>query len=64
MNMLIRMAIPLMRLVGKAPANIQPFDCNELDAALKKAGFSVCQVEWHASKGKDNRPFIVARKAG
>ena len=66
MNVFIRMAIPLMRLVGKAPANIQPFDREELVDALENAGFAVELVEWHASKGKgkgkDRRPFILAHK--
>lgn len=63
MNPLIRLAIPLMRMVGKAPASVLALDSGDIRAALKRAGFTIEAEECHASKGKDIRPFIVARKA-
>lgn len=63
LNPLIRMAIPLMRLVGKAPRNIQSLDEASLLDALRRAGFSIEAVERHGSRGKDPRPFVVARMA-
>lgn len=62
MNPLIRYAIPLMRLVGKAPATVLVFSAKDLRAAIERAGFEILADERHASKGKDFRPFIVGRK--
>ncbi len=63
MNPFIRwVMIPAMRLIGKAP-KVLSFDQGELEAALKRAGFDVEAVEYHGTKGKDIRPFIVARKS-
>ena len=64
MNPLIRLLLPLMRWVGKAPATVRCFTAGELEAAVRAAGFAVVAVERHASKGRDARPFIVARKPG
>lgn len=61
MNPLIRLALPLMQMVGKAPyAGV--FSAQELSDLITAAGFEVVSTERHASKGKDSRPFIVARK--
>lgn len=61
MNPLIRLALPLMQAVGKAPyAGV--FSAQELSGFITAAGFDVLSTECHASKGKDSRPFIVARK--
>jgi len=62
MNFLIRLALPLMRLVGKAPEDVVFFDREELKSAMRAAGFEIKLVEMHGTKGKDIRPFIVARK--
>lgn len=64
MNPLIRLLLPLMRWVGKAPASVRCFTAGQLEAALRAAGFEVVAVERHASKGRDTRPFIVARRPG
>ncbi len=64
MNPLIRLLLPLMRWVGKAPATVHCFTASELEAAVRAAGFEVVAVERHASKGRDTRPFIVARRPG
>ena len=62
MNLFIRLAIPVMRLFGKAPEDVAVFDTGKLKAALQHAGFEIVALEKHASSGKDTRPFIVARK--
>lgn len=61
MNPVVRMAIPLMQLVGKAPY-VTAFSAQELEQAIEAAGFEVVERQRHASQGKDARPFIVARK--
>ena len=61
MNPLVRLAIPLMRLVGKAPSSVTPFSTISLEREIRTAGFELLQSELHGSQGKDVRPFIVAR---
>lgn len=62
MNPLIpRLALPLMRALGKAP-HVLCFSATELQEALAWQGLEIVSVEWHGSRGKDFRPFIVARK--
>lgn len=60
MSVLIRLAIPLMRLVGKAPS-VTTFTAASLEQAIREAGFAILENVRHGSKGKDIRPFIVAR---
>jgi ubiquinone/menaquinone biosynthesis C-methylase UbiE len=61
MNPLIRLALPLMQLVGKAPyASFQTGD--ELEREIAATGFEIVERARHASRGKDTRPFFVARK--
>lgn len=62
MNLLIRrIMLPAMRAVGKAP-HVTIFDGAELKAQVSAAGFELIANERHATKGKDVRAFIVARK--
>jgi ubiquinone/menaquinone biosynthesis C-methylase UbiE len=61
MNPLIRLAIPLMQRFGKAP-HVNVFSEVALKQAIHRAGFSIVACEHHATKGKDRRPVIVARK--
>ncbi len=61
MNPLILAALPVMRFLGKAP-HVLVFTSGELQAAIAAAHFDLVDVERHASKGKDTRPFIVARR--
>lgn len=62
MNPLIpRLALPLMRVFGKAP-HVLCFNAAQLQEALASHGLNIVSVEWHGTKGKDCRPFIVARK--
>ncbi|MCR6474645.1 class I SAM-dependent methyltransferase [Variovorax sp. ZS18.2.2] len=61
MNPLIRLALPAMRAIGKAPhAGI--FRATELSEYIDAADFEILATESHATKGNDNRPYIVARK--
>lgn len=62
MNPLIsRLAIPLARLLGKAPP-LLIFQEPTLLLALQGQGLRIEAVERHGSKGKDIRVFVVARK--
>lgn len=62
MNPLIRLALlPAMRALGKAPY-AGTFRLIELSQEMTAAGFEILQIENHATKGNDNRPYIVARK--
>lgn len=63
MNSLIPLAIKLMRLVGKAPATVARMGEADVVAAHERAGFEILHNERHGTKGKDIRPFIVARRA-
>ena len=62
MNPLIRLAVPVMRLVGKAPF-VAFFSAAELESEIQRAGFTIVERARHGSQRKDARIFIVARKA-
>lgn len=62
MNPLIRFAVPVMRLVGKAPY-VSFFSATELEADIADAGFEIIERGRHGSEPKDARLFIVARKS-
>jgi ubiquinone/menaquinone biosynthesis C-methylase UbiE len=62
MNPLIRLLLlPAMRAIGKAP-HVSSLGASALEQLVIGAGFDVLVRESHASKGKDQRPYIVARK--
>ena len=62
MNPLVsRLALPLMRAIGKAP-HLLCFDGNRLQSAIAHQGLDILSVERHGTRGKDIRVFIVARK--
>ena len=62
MNPLIPwVALPLARALGLAPP-VHCFQGPTLEAAIARHGFEVLAVERHATKGRDVRPYIVARK--
>ncbi len=63
MNALIRIAVPAMRMVGKAPY-VAFFTAQALEAEIAAAGFTIIAQERHGSGRKDARIFIVARKPG
>ncbi|MEM1366099.1 MAG: class I SAM-dependent methyltransferase [Pseudomonadota bacterium] len=60
---LTQLVIPTMRFIGKAPC-VVIFKPAELHEAIKRAGFEIEAEEYHGSaeKGRDFRPYIVARK--
>jgi ubiquinone/menaquinone biosynthesis C-methylase UbiE len=61
MNPLLRIALPLMQLVGKAPY-VAFLSAQDLEREISAAGFEIVERARHASRGKDARPFVVARK--
>ena len=62
MNPLVpRLALPLMRAIGKAP-HVLCFNASALQAAIVRQGPEILAVERHGTRGKDIRVFIVARK--
>ena len=63
MNPLIRLAVPVMQFVGKAPY-VAIFAAPALEREIEAAGFAIIERGRHGSGRKDARIFIVARKAG
>ena len=61
MNPLIRLAIPFMQLVGKAPY-VAVFSGPDLERDIRSAGFEIVESARHGTRGRDARPFVVARK--
>jgi hypothetical protein len=62
MNPLIPyLALPLMRVIGKAP-HVLCFRADALQSAIARHGMEIVSVERHGTRGKDFRVFIVARK--
>jgi ubiquinone/menaquinone biosynthesis C-methylase UbiE len=62
MNPLIRLAVPVARLIGKAPT-VSFFSASALEAEIAHAGFKILEKARHGSGRKDPRIFIVASKA-
>jgi ubiquinone/menaquinone biosynthesis C-methylase UbiE len=62
MNPLIRAAVPVMRMIGKAPF-VAFFAASALEAEIAGAGFTIITRERHGSGRQDPRIFIVARKS-
>ncbi|MDX1716803.1 MAG: class I SAM-dependent methyltransferase [Anderseniella sp.] len=61
MNPLIRLAIPILQFIGKAPSRVHPVNATQLAHLMEKAGFKIIATEYHGTKGKDVRPFFVAQ---
>jgi len=61
MNPLIRLAVPVARLLGKAPT-VSFFAAPALEAEIAGAGFKILETARHGSRRKDPRIFIVASK--
>jgi ubiquinone/menaquinone biosynthesis C-methylase UbiE len=61
MNPLIRLAVPMAQMVGKAPS-VSFLSAADLEADIERAGFSIVERDRHGSGRKDPRIFIVARK--
>lgn len=61
MSFAIRLALPLMQAIGKAP-HVDFFSETTLTGEITQAGFEIVASERHGTRGKDVRAFIVARK--
>lgn len=61
MNVMIRLAVPVLQAIGKAP-HVDIHSAEQLAADIEAAGFEIMANERHGSGRKDSRPFIVARK--
>ncbi len=61
MGVLIRVLVPLAQALGQAP-HLAFFTADELEREIAAAGFEIVERGRHASRGKDRRPFLVARK--
>lgn len=61
MNPLIRLAVPVMRAIGKAPF-VSFFTAAALEAEIAAAGFRIEERARHGSQAKDPRIYIVARR--
>lgn len=61
MGTLVRLAIPLMQVVGKAPF-VASFSEQELVREIEAAGFAIVENSRHGARGKDTRSFLVARR--
>ena len=61
MGFAIRLAVPLMQAIGKAP-HVDFFSETTLINEITQAGFEIVASERHGTRGKDVRAFIVARK--
>lgn len=55
------LVVPIARAFGKAPPVLNLSEA-DLVGAMRRHGLTVLAVERHASKGRDMRPWIVARK--
>lgn len=58
-----RLALPLMRAIGKAP-HVLCFNAQALVSAMTRHGVDMLAVERHGTQAKDIRLFTVARKPG
>ncbi len=61
MNAAIRWIIPAMQAMGQAPY-VAVFSSEELEREIAAAGFEIVARERHATRGKDARVFLAARK--
>jgi ubiquinone/menaquinone biosynthesis C-methylase UbiE len=61
MNPIIRIAVPVMQAFGKAPY-VACLSHQDLERELTAVGFAIVEHARHASRGRDTRPFLVARK--
>lgn len=61
MNPIFRALVPLMQVVGQAPY-VSFFSSEELEREIASAGFEIVERARHGTRGKDPRPFLVARK--
>lgn len=53
--------LPVMQLFGKAPYVVF-LSAEDLEREIAAAGFEIIERARHASRGRDARPFLVAKK--
>lgn len=53
--------LPVMKMFYRVP-HLGMFSAEQFRSSITKAGFDITDVEYHGTKGKDIRPFIIARK--
>lgn len=56
----LKMILPVMKLFGAAPADVQFFKTEELDALIEAAGFDFVERGFYSEKTRSR--FVVARK--
>jgi ubiquinone/menaquinone biosynthesis C-methylase UbiE len=61
MNLIVRVAVPMMQVIGKAPY-VAILSAEDLEREMAAAGFEIIERARHASRGRDARPFLVTRK--
>ena len=61
MTPLIRIAVPVMQLIGKAPF-VAFLSAAELEREIAGAGFQIIERARHGTRGRDIRPYLVARR--
>jgi SAM-dependent methyltransferase len=61
MNPLLRLLVPAMRIIGKAPY-VSFFDAAGLERGMSEQGFRIVERARHGSGRRDARVFLVARK--
>lgn len=61
MNVLVRLAVPVMQAIGKAPY-VAFLSAGDIEQMVSAAGFDIVERGRHASRGRDTRPFLVARR--
>ena len=61
MNLAVRLAVPVMQVFGRAPY-VAFLSAQDLEREISAAGFEIVERGRHASRGKDARPFLVAKK--
>jgi ubiquinone/menaquinone biosynthesis C-methylase UbiE len=62
MRIVLPLAVPVMQLIGKAPNVVTSLSAANLEREIVAAGFEIVELARHGTRGKDVRPFIVARK--
>ncbi len=64
MNPLVRwVAVPALKLVGKAPRYVWSLSPRGLHESIERAGFEIIASETHLTSGKPHHPYIVAKRA-
>ncbi|MGP9818727.1 class I SAM-dependent methyltransferase [Salinarimonas sp. NSM] len=63
MNPVLRLVVPAMRLVRMAPSAVAFVTAEDLEAAMRAAGFEIVERARHGSGRKDPRVYLVARRA-